>query len=316
MCAHGRDYWILAPEKLAPHRAYWLVVLVHGFGGRGEEALWMRRALARFDDFIIVAPSFPEGFQLLEHETDRQLIDLFRSLRQRRRLHERMFLVGFSAGAQFAHRFTMRHPALVAGCAAHSGGTWGPDCNPAARHIPIAVSCGLDDIARSSIAQQRSRVQAAHKYFRELAAAGFHIKARLFSGLAHHTSPATEALIAECYQLATRGLFAGTAPLVAAGSPASAVPTLAGVAALERRRDDAARPPPRAEMNRTQRQAFRVAHVARGLGGRSLDGANYWVDDSRENADGWCDHELARRHRAAVLERHLGELREAVGRGR
>ena len=44
------------------------------------------------DDFIAVAPSFPEGFQLLEAKTDKQLADLFAALQKKYRLHDKLFI--------------------------------------------------------------------------------------------------------------------------------------------------------------------------------------------------------------------------------
>ena len=206
-CAMKRDYWLQRPSGFDVSRMHWLVVLAHGFRAEGKDILWLRRSLAQFDDCIVVPPSFPEGFQLLEARADQQLIGLFASLKKKYRLHDKMFVCGFSAGAQFSHRFTMKHPRLVIGCSAHSGGTWGPIANVDARHIPMTLSCGLDDTELSSLGQPLSRAQAAHRYFDLLARKGFHVKARLWHGVGHATSPATEASIAECYLLSTRGLY-------------------------------------------------------------------------------------------------------------
>ena len=74
-----------------------------------------------------------------------KLSELIARLRQNWNLHPKIFLHGFSAGAQFSHRFAFHHPELVAAVSAHSGGSWamldGDDrINPAAKHIPFTVS--------------------------------------------------------------------------------------------------------------------------------------------------------------------------------
>jgi len=312
-CEMQRDYWLVLPSRLDADRMRWLVVLVHGFRGRGADILWLRRSLADFDDCLFVAPSFPEGFQLLEERSDRQLIDLFVALRKRYRLHDKLFVCGFSAGAQFGHRFAMAHPELVAGVSANSGGTWGPDLNPAARHIPMSLSCGLDDVARSSIAQPLSRVQGAHRYFCQLAAERFHIKARLWRGVGHATCPKTEALIAECYEQAasfTRQVRAIRA--AAAGGRRALARDLIAALVPDRFPDPPGKRLVRAKMNSAQRRSHDVAFGRAGLGGPSRAGSAYWVDDRDENRAGWVDSESARKRRRQVLERYLTGMRREL----
>lgn len=324
-CAMGRDYWLQKPKKFEPSRQHWLVVLVHGFQGVGKDALWMRRALARFDDFLVVAPSFVEGFQLLEAKADQQLIGLFAALRQRYRLHDKLFVCGFSAGAQFSHRFTMKHPGLVVGCSAHSGGTWGPTINSNARHIPMTLSCGLDDTARSSIGQTMSRVQAAHRYFDRLASAGFHLKARLWLGVGHATSPATEASIEECYTLATRGMYRGQ--IVAFGRRVAAIRRGFGEPPTAATRLDIVALVPalfgdpkqkvlrRGAMSGQRRRIHAVVWRAQSLGGQSADGERYWIDDRSENAAGWIVNPPALSRRRDRLRAFLAVTRRRLALG-
>lgn len=318
-CGMKREYWLAKPDGFDAKRRNWLVVLVHGFESTGEKILWLRRSLATFDDCLFVAPSFPEGFQLLERKTDQQLRDLFAALREKHRLHDKMFVCGFSAGAQFCHRFTMEHPKLVVGCSAHSGGTWGPAIQTAARHIPISLSCGLDDDARSSIGQTLSRVQAAHRYFLALAKKQLHVKARLWRGVGHDTGVATEALISECYQLSTRGLFPTQADelarrlgairaALASGRDAAA---RAGIQSLVPAlfEDPPAKKRVRATMNAEQRRVHDVKFALEGLGGAGRSGKAYWIDDRGENEAGWIDNEAAKKHRRRVVESYLEGVR-------
>lgn len=325
-CAMKRDYWLQRPSGFDASRTHWLVVLAHGFRAEGKDILWLRRSLAQFDDCIVVAPSFPEGFQLLEARTDQQLIGLFASLKKKYRLHDKMFVCGFSAGAQFSHRFTMKHPRLVIGCSAHSGGTWGPIANVDARHIPMTLSCGLDDTELSSLGQTLSRVQAAHRYFDLLARKGFHVKARLWHGVGHATSPATEASIAECYLLSTRGLYLrqtkelerrvaairrGVADRPTAATRreiASLVPTLF--------EDPKAKSLRRAAASGQERRIHAVVWRAENLGGASSDGRRYWIDDGKENEAGWSVNEPALEQRRRSLEQYLARVREKLGDGK
>lgn len=317
--AAGRSFWLLEPAQTTQQKTRWMVVLAHGFQGKGQDILWLARAFAAFDDCLIVAPSFVEGFQLLQANTDQQVLDIHKQLSRDFELHPRIFVAGFSAGAQFSHRFAMRHPDRVIGCAAHAGGSWGPQLEQRARHIPFALSCGLDDVVRSSIGQTKHRVQAARDYFVTLTRAGFHLRARLYKGLGHATSAAVEAQIADCYQLATRGLYPDQARALAVEVQrvkglAAGDQRTAGIAALVPRRYPEPQPNPRTRKNMgaSLRAARESAHVAAGLGGKSRDGKRYWIDDGAENLAGWSTNAESRKQRRGVLRDYLAAVRSLL----
>ena len=137
----GRDYWLYPPKRVEPTRTYWLVVGVHGMGGTGRGAGGIASWATRRDDCLVVGPTFPsDGYQFLLKDSDRQLIELAAALAKRHRLHPKAYLVGFSGGAQFVHRFAHAHPGRVVGYAAHSAGSWSTggawgDPNPAAKAL-------------------------------------------------------------------------------------------------------------------------------------------------------------------------------------
>ncbi|MBM3857433.1 MAG: hypothetical protein FJ390_05655 [Verrucomicrobia bacterium] len=152
-CPMGRDYDLYLPKKIDPNRTYWLVCYVHGSNGAACDDVPSLQHFVEQGDCIGVAPSFAHGFQLLKNGTDAQLIGILHQLSEKYKLHPKLFVYGHSAGSQFSHRFTMRHPDLVVGCEACSSGTWATggiyqSPNLAAQNIPIAIACGADDVEK------------------------------------------------------------------------------------------------------------------------------------------------------------------------
>ena len=198
-CGMGRQCFLYLPEEIDPAKTYWLVVGVHGYRGNGKGAAgltgWVKKA-----DCIVVGPSFPDGYQLLGEDSDKQLLGIFTVLFKKYKLQRRMFIHGFSGGAQFAHRFTMKYPEAVIGCSAHSGGSWSSSVNPKARHIPFAVSCGEADT---------SRLEGAKRYFTMLGKGGFYFKARIWPGVGHGFTVDASRTLDDCFNLSTTGMYPG-----------------------------------------------------------------------------------------------------------
>jgi predicted esterase len=207
-CAMGREYALFVPAEVDPDKAYWLVVHAHGNNGGGSPraplAPWVERG-----DCIGIAPSFPQGFQGLAHESDQQLIGIAQVLSKQYKLRSRLFLIGHSAGAQFVHRFTLRHPQVVAGCVATSAGTWEIGrLNAAAAAVPIAISCGEKDTVKSTPDAPYGRLEYAKLFEKSLAEGRFLYTARYWPDAGHGgNGPGQAEMAKECFMLATTGLL-------------------------------------------------------------------------------------------------------------
>ena len=207
-CAMGRDYWVFSPDSIDKNKKYWLVVGVHGLGGSGKGAAGLGKWISKYDNVIVVGPSFPSKgpfYQGLGGETDKQLLDIKAALEKEFNLHSKMFIYGFSGGSQFSHRFASKHPGAVAGVSANSGGSWS-NADPKAKAVLWTVSCGLKDTA-SSVPGSPPRIDCFRAFVTDLLKSGF--CAEPFVTEAGH-SPAkpvgehTE----ECFLAATTGMFA------------------------------------------------------------------------------------------------------------
>lgn len=200
----GREYYLYLPGEMDPQRTYWLVAGIHGAGGNGKGAGgfadWVN-----LGNCIVVGPTFPDGYQGLEHDTARQLIELAETLAKTYRLHPRLFVAGFSGGAQFAHRFALRHPEHVIGCAAHSGGTWDSTLAEPVP-VPFVVSCGQRDTDRAFPDAPLTRIEWAGQFADLLKKHEFVFQAKFWPDAGHELTPAARRLTLECYSLTTTGL--------------------------------------------------------------------------------------------------------------
>lgn len=176
------------------------IVLVHGTNADAQHELDTFRPIAEAllsFNALLVAPQFDTPYQFLLPGADRVLLDALDQAKTDHTLTDRVILYGFSDGAQFAHRFTMRHPGKVAACVALAADCWtdpsgtplgmmidedwftkepwnAPGIREAARQkttdaealkaVPWLVGCGTQDHA--------SRVRSAEQFQVALAEAG------------------------------------------------------------------------------------------------------------------------------------------------
>ena len=167
-------------------------------------------------DCIVVCPTFPNGYQGLMYGSDDQLIGLHTELSKSIKLHEKMFVAGFSGGAQFAHRFALKHTNMVIGCAAHSAGSWATGDLPgdlkvtptAADSVPIVFSCGMMDTAKSVPESPFTRIDWAHQFEKQLLATHAYYKCGYWPNVGHNASPGSNSLTNELFRLSITGLHA------------------------------------------------------------------------------------------------------------
>jgi pimeloyl-ACP methyl ester carboxylesterase len=204
----GRDYWVYAPKR-ASAQPLWLVVGVHGMGGTGRGAGGLSGWAAQRSDCLVLGPTFPsQGYQFLAQASDTQLLRLVEDLGKRHRLHPKVFLAGFSGGAQFAHRFAHAHPDKVLAVAANSAGSWstgGPwgEINPAARLLPMLVTCGEADTGKMAAQAPLGRLEWARDYVRRLRAEGFVVADAYPRDVGHRFSPEASRLTLDLFEFAS-----------------------------------------------------------------------------------------------------------------
>ncbi len=199
----GMDCWVYFPDEIDSGKTYWLVVGVHGLGGKGKGASGVAKWVTQEGDCIVIGPSFNDGYQMGNGKNADKLKRLFKDLKKEYKLHDRMFVHGFSAGAQFVHRFAFNEPNLIAGVSAHSAGSWATrgygKISLRAKKIPFAISCGEKDTGKSYESAPLGRLAWFKEFRDELDKKKFDVESAVVPGVKHRQSPKARELAKNCY---------------------------------------------------------------------------------------------------------------------
>ncbi|HLF26768.1 MAG TPA: hypothetical protein VJG32_10555 [Anaerolineae bacterium] len=172
------EYWLHVPGRCSAGESCPVFVFVHGTGGSGREYIKTWRGYADREGFILICPTFGDGYQRLANTAVVGLTAILDEVGQSYPVPARIILSGFSGGAQFAHRFAFAHPERVQAVAVHSAGSY-DEPKPGAAYIPFLVTVGLDDV---------ERVDLARWFADALEAAGYTVTRLEFEHLGHRLS--------------------------------------------------------------------------------------------------------------------------------
>lgn len=211
---YGRDYFVELPEGYDSSKKYWLFVIVHGYKQKGDQIIGLHKKFAFKDKVITVSPSFPWSpemggyYQGLGGNSDKQLIEIFKTLSEKHNLHDRMLLWGHSGGSQYTHRFAMVHHKYVLACASSSGGTWGAPSKKAA-YIPFAISCGEKDTSKSVASAPMGRLDWYRSYREQMLKSKMFFTDKVIPDMGHGVGKWCYSVTDELFSLATTGLYPG-----------------------------------------------------------------------------------------------------------
>lgn len=193
------EYYLYLPSKYVPDKDWPVFVGIHGFSGDGTDCLRMWQGYAEREGFLLVCPSLGEengGWYVNQGEAN--LHGIFQKVQRDCRVQKRIFLAGFSAGAEFAQAYAFDNPRAVAGVAVLSAGNYYEPV-PTAREIPFLVVIGDQDDPLS--------LENAKLFTHSLKEAGFTVELDILPGVGHTVTPQALDLTIQFY----RGLY-GTLP--------------------------------------------------------------------------------------------------------
>ena len=141
-----QGYALLLPRKYTAENKYPLFIAIHWHQGTAIQQIDEWRFLAQKNEYILVCPQFNEGYQSLQGRQEQNLKEIIAEVENEFSVDEnRIFLVGFSGGAQFALRFAYRNHFLKAACILSAGTIDSPPSEPSAKSVKYFVGVGEKD---------------------------------------------------------------------------------------------------------------------------------------------------------------------------
>ncbi len=171
------EYYLYLPSSYTPDREWPLFVGVHGSGSNGLSCLSMWQEYADTDGFVLVCPSlsdenggwyFDQGMAYLD--------EIISQVRSECRVQKKIFMAGYSAGAEFTLLYTYENPKSISGAAILSSGEYFEPWN-LARDVKFLFVIGDQD--------NPAAVQGAHSLADLLNRNDYSVRLEILPGIGH-----------------------------------------------------------------------------------------------------------------------------------
>lgn len=189
----SESYYIYVPKDYSPSKKWPLFIGVHAYTFNGMQAIGFWRQYADPEGFILVCPNFRDGYQGLGSGSVGQMKDILIEVKKDFNIdNKKVLITGFSAGAQFAHRFIILYPEYFQAASIMAAGSYNkPSRSRAAKHIKFLVMVGEADGERFGITK---------RYARWLEEEGYDVKFRPFGCVGHEVSLEEKQLTIELFR--------------------------------------------------------------------------------------------------------------------
>lgn len=171
------EYYLYVPRAYTAERIWPVFVGIHGSSGSGLHCWYWWQSFADKEGFILICPTLTEaGGGWHQSDGERKVSAIISQVRNEYNLEERLYLAGFSAGAQLVQGYAFRYPQSVKGVAVLSPG-YAFSSTMSARDIPFLVVIGDQELPR--------RLKAAHQLVSLLEQNNFEVEYQLLPGVGH-----------------------------------------------------------------------------------------------------------------------------------
>lgn len=141
-----QKYILQLPICYNSKNRYSLFIAIHWLNGTARQQINEWKFLANKNKYILLCPQFAEGYQKLRNNEGAKLIEIISEVEKEFSINrEKIFLVGFSGGAQFAHRFVYKHPFVKAACILATREYDSPPVSLAVNKIKYFIGVGESD---------------------------------------------------------------------------------------------------------------------------------------------------------------------------
>ncbi len=190
--ADPTEYYLYLPSSYTAEIEWPVFVGIHGFGSDGTACLDLWQAYADQEGFVLVCPSLgDENGGWYQDEGERTLRAILKEVKKECRVQNKIFLAGFSAGAQFVQGFAFANPKSVSGVAVLSSGNY-YEPSSGASSVPFLVVIGDQDFPAG--------LKSARQFSELLKQAGFVIDLHILPGVKHEISSQAMELTLEFYR--------------------------------------------------------------------------------------------------------------------
>ena len=171
------EYYLYVLRAYTAEHSWPVFVGIHGSSGTGLHCWYWWQSFADKEGVILICPTLTEaGSGWHQSDGEHKVSAIISQVRNEYNLEERLFLAGFSAGAQFVQGYAFRYPHSVKGVAVLSPG-YSFSSTMGARDIPFMVVIGDREIPR--------RLEAAQRLVSLLEQNNFKVEYHLLPGVGH-----------------------------------------------------------------------------------------------------------------------------------
>jgi len=107
-------YIVHVPQNYDPSRKYPLLIAMHQKGGPAIDQYEQWNFYTNRDRYIMLCPQFFGGFQRFTSNEDKRLISMMHEMKSEFKYDsDKVFMVGFSVGADFVQKFAFQYPGRI-----------------------------------------------------------------------------------------------------------------------------------------------------------------------------------------------------------
>ena len=180
------EYYLYVPKAYAPERAWPLFIGIHGSGGSGLDCWNLWQPYADKEGFILLCPTLSDASGgWFQSDGESKTWAVISQVSDEYRIKPGLFLVGFSAGAQFVQGFCFDYPQSVQAVAVLSAGNYYP---------PSAGVTGIHFLVVIGDRDDQTAINTSLQFAQALAANGAGVSYWLLPGVGHTITSKTKQL--------------------------------------------------------------------------------------------------------------------------
>ena len=193
------EYYLYLPKGYSDDQTWPVFVGVHGSNQSGKDCWSMWQSFADEEGFILVCPSLAdERGGWYQDEGEAMVAAILNQIYLEYSIENRVFMAGFSAGAQFVGGFAFHVPSYVYGVSMLSATIYYPPTS-ASSHIPFLVTIGDHESPET--------IQAAQNLAGNLSGNGNHVEFYILEGVGHFASEEAVDLTIDFFRRTTEAVY-------------------------------------------------------------------------------------------------------------